>query len=206
MNENETPELEDPNGVGIAEAVSRQQYDEVVALLKATQADFAAHRRAEWHRSPTRMGPTWPQVQPNPCRLPSGPEVEPSGCQGQRVGLPHARRGRNVELVGPRAHRQGTQEHFLQATRAPARPGTRRRLPRLAVIKQFKQPLDKLCCLGILSSNRLTNTFKRMQRNACRQGPGKRSPRVPRRARDRRLPPAGPGRWSDRPARSRTPS
>ena len=64
------------------------------------------------------------------CRCPSGAEGQRSWCQGPGADLPHALRGRVVELAGPRAGRRRAQEQVREADRATAGTCTRRHLPR----------------------------------------------------------------------------
>ena len=80
------------------------------------------------------------QVRSDSCRRPSGAEGERSRRQGPRADPPHALRGRNVELAGPRAGRCRAQGQVREAARATAGPDTRRSLPRHELRLTAQQP------------------------------------------------------------------
>ena len=79
---------------------------------------------------PAGMGSVRCQLRSDSCRCPSGAEGQRSRCQGPGADLPHALRGRIVELAGPRAGRGRAQEQVREADRATAGTRTRRCLPR----------------------------------------------------------------------------
>src|SRR3954452_24406747 len=76
------------------------------------------------------MGSAQRTLRPDSRRDGPGAEGKRSRRQAPGVDLPHARRGRDVELAGPGAHRGRAQTQVAEAARAPAGPGTRWSLSR----------------------------------------------------------------------------
>src|SRR3954454_16804351 len=76
------------------------------------------------------MGSAQRTLRPDSRRDGPGAEGKRSRRQAPGVDLPHARRGRDVELAGPGAHRGRAQTQVVEAARAPAGPGTRWSLSR----------------------------------------------------------------------------
>ena len=118
---------------------------------------------------PGQVGPVRRQVRPDPGGRAPGPEGELARRQGLGIDLPHALRGRNVELARPRTRRGRARRQVREASRPAGGPDRRRCVSRHELglsrqpagtassssPKQFKRPLDKMAAPEISSSKRL---------------------------------------------------